>query len=133
MGEVSVLSMKALIIGNSDGIGLEVTRRLLARGVSCIGISRSPSPLSDTTDYDHHVCDVRTPDYAELLSSMTCPDLVVYCVGIGDAVDVATMEGEATVFVVNLLAAVRSHWAGDHRVTARNPGHRSAQPGQGDR
>jgi NAD(P)-dependent dehydrogenase (short-subunit alcohol dehydrogenase family) len=34
--------MHALIVGNSDGIGLALTRRLLGEGWRVTGVSRSP-------------------------------------------------------------------------------------------
>ncbi len=40
---------KAVIIGNSDGIGLALTKRLLNSGWNVLGLSRSPSSYLDTT------------------------------------------------------------------------------------
>jgi NAD(P)-dependent dehydrogenase (short-subunit alcohol dehydrogenase family) len=36
---------RALVVGNSDGIGLALTKRLLADGWTVVGLSRRPSPL----------------------------------------------------------------------------------------
>ena len=38
---------RVLVIGNSDGIGLALTRRLLAEGWTVTGLSRSTSPIED--------------------------------------------------------------------------------------
>ena len=46
----------ALLIGNSDGIGLAATKRLLGSGWEIIGISRSESKLSNPS-YRHIVCE----------------------------------------------------------------------------
>lgn len=43
----------ALLIGNTDGIGLAATRRLLGEGWRVTGVSRSPSRLEDG-GYEHH-------------------------------------------------------------------------------
>ncbi len=43
---------RALLIGNSDGIGLATTRRLLDEGWTVAGLSRSPSPLTHAS-YEH--------------------------------------------------------------------------------
>ena len=48
----------ALIIGNSDGIGLAATIELRKRGWEVVGISRSESTIKDPT-YKHIVTDVR--------------------------------------------------------------------------
>jgi len=60
---------KALVLGNSDGIGLGITTRLLEAGWEVSGISRSKSPI-DNTAYRHEVFDVSNPGYPELLSEM---------------------------------------------------------------
>ena len=40
---------RALLIGNSDGIGLALTEALLAQDWQVTGISRSPSPLEEVS------------------------------------------------------------------------------------
>jgi NADP-dependent 3-hydroxy acid dehydrogenase YdfG len=37
--------LKAMLVGNSDGIGLATTRRLITAGWDIIGISRSESQI----------------------------------------------------------------------------------------
>ena len=52
------------MVGNSDGIGLATTRRLLAAGWNIIGISRSESPITNT-NYHHRVADVSDSKYSD--------------------------------------------------------------------
>ena len=77
----------ALLIGNSDGIGLKVTEALIARGYRVVGISRSRSSI-DHERYKHHVCEVQNPDYDSILRSVLKThhpiDVCLYCVGIGE-------------------------------------------------
>lgn len=115
----------ALLIGNSDGIGLALTRALLDRGVSVYGLSRSPSPVSHA-GYRHHVIDVSDPAFRGVLAS-ACADLgrvdtCVYCAGIGHELDLGPgldlglglgqpeltglLERERDVFEVNLMGLV---------------------------
>lgn len=56
----------ALVIGNSDGIGLALTRRLLADGWSATDISRSSSPIEHSS-YAHHVADVSSEEFPGVL------------------------------------------------------------------
>jgi len=51
------VSGKALLIGNSDGIGLATTKELLKRGWKIVGISRSESPIEDPS-YEHIVAEI---------------------------------------------------------------------------
>ena len=99
---------RVLIIGNSDGIGLALTERLLARGLRVIGLSRSPAPV-DHEHYQHHVVDVCSPEYAEVMAGIcreTPPNTCVYCAGIGQELDVAHLQSERQTFQVNLMGAV---------------------------
>ena len=70
-----------LIVGNSDGIGLEVTRRLLEKGRTVFGISRSASPLADPR-YTHLRLDVTDPEYRhqlrDVLVQSGTPELCLY-------------------------------------------------------
>ncbi|MCP4183242.1 MAG: hypothetical protein GY761_07980 [Hyphomicrobiales bacterium] len=73
---------KAILVGNSDGIGLAVTKRLLTSHWDIIGISRSESPIKNK-DYRHHVADVRHSKYPELLNELLVEgpfDLCIYFV-----------------------------------------------------
>jgi NAD(P)-dependent dehydrogenase (short-subunit alcohol dehydrogenase family) len=99
----------ALIIGNSDGIGLALTELLLAESWRVVGISRSASRLEHSS-YDHHVCDVASVKYAArlaaLLEQLGSPDVCVYCAGVGEFLDVSTLATDRRVFEVNLMGAV---------------------------
>src|SRR5688572_27594273 len=100
---------RALVVGNSDGIGLAVTRALLDRGYAVAGISRRAAPI-DHPNYVHHIQDVAEPTYRDLLAEVLArhPDLSVciYCAGIGDRLDLGNLAFETKVFQVNLMAAV---------------------------
>ena len=101
----------ALIIGNSDGIGLATTRELLKRGWKVVGISRSESPIKDPA-YEHIVAEVQDDQYQVVLNSVLekakLVDLCVYSAGIGEMLDLSDMEGEAEIFTVNLLGMVKT-------------------------
>jgi len=108
----------ALLIGNSDGIGLALTRALLDRGITTVGLSRSPSPVHHE-GYRHHVIDVTDPGFRDLLAGV-CRDLgrvdtCVYCAGIGHEIDLdidlvaglpGVLDRERDVFEVNLMGLV---------------------------
>lgn len=125
------MSKRALVVGNSDGIGLEVTRRLLRDGWAVEGISRSASPLGDTSPkYRHHTLDVRAPDYLPTLRAWTAagtPDLCVYCAGVGEPLDLDALETslaeDAVTFEVNTLGAVRLFQAVAPAMVDRGEGH----------
>lgn len=99
----------ALIVGNSDGIGLGLTRRLLDEGWTVTGLSRSRSPLRESA-YAHLVQDVAEPDYpariVRLAEELGAVDLCVYCAGIGAPLELGDTAFEHRVFSVNLSAAV---------------------------
>lgn len=102
---------RALIIGNSDGIGLGLTRRLLRDGWTVAGVSRSQSPV-EAEGYRHVVCDVTSGRYpaelADLVRRCEGFDLCVYCAGIGEGFDPDDLSTESTVFAVNLMGALRT-------------------------
>ena len=104
------LSGNALIVGNSDGIGLEVTRRLLKGGWRVTGISRSESPVEHPS-YKHHVADVTREDFDMILRERMnsgAPDLFIYSAGIGELCDPGSMEHESRVVDVNLMGMIRA-------------------------
>lgn len=105
------MSGKALIIGNSDGIGLAATKELLKRGWKVVGISRSDSPIEDPS-YEHIVAKVQDDEYSVrlklVLEKGEPVDLCVYCVGIGEMLDLSNMEGETKIVEVNLLGMVKT-------------------------
>ncbi len=102
---------KALLIGNSDGIGLATTRELLKQGWKVVGISRSDSPIEDTS-YEHIAAEVQDSQYVVKLKSVLEKDdpldLCIYCAGIGELLDFSNMENEAEIFEVNLLGMVKT-------------------------
>jgi len=108
-----------LVIGNSDGIGLAVTKALFARGDQVIGISKSPSPLGPNGP-QHEVADVTSHAYTEVLKCLLLEvghfDAVIYCAGIGSELELPDLSKECQVFDVNLRAMVHTmallvpHW-----------------------
>src|SRR5689334_5748957 len=103
------MASQALVIGNSDGIGLALTQRLLAQGYQVTGLSKSAT-LIDHPSYQHFVRDVTDPEYRALLRTIPAerPELrlCVYCAGIGGLLDLANLAFDTRVFEVNLMAAV---------------------------
>jgi NAD(P)-dependent dehydrogenase (short-subunit alcohol dehydrogenase family) len=103
----------AIVLGNTDGIGLALSELLLAEGRAVIGVSRRPSPLR-AARYEHHVLDVCDPSFAERLAQVVAQgvarsgelDACVYCVGIGEFLDLGDLSAERRVFETNLLGAV---------------------------
>jgi len=98
-----------IIIGNSDGIGLGLTKRLLAENWQVVGLSRSKSPV-EHEHYRQLVVDVSGDHYQSELRALLVPspDLVVYCPGIGEAFDPAAMAVDTQTFEVNLIVAVKT-------------------------
>ncbi len=109
--ERGAMSGKAIIIGNSDGVGMAVTRELLKREWSVIGLSRSDSPVNDPS-YEHIAVRVEKEEYISRLASALDRggpvDVCIYCVGIGELLDPTSMEGEADIFLVNLVGMVKT-------------------------
>lgn len=116
---------RALLIGNSDGIGRATTGRLLASGWTATGVSRSP--LATGGDYTHHLCDVTSPDYPALLTELWEArgpfDLVVHCVGIGPGLEGDDFVGEAHTVTANFTSLVQTVEAVLPRMLARGAGH----------
>ena len=99
----------ALVVGNSDGIGLEVTRALLRDDYVVVGISKRLSPVVHT-NYLHLVQDVTEAEYRHELSRILLVhphlDVCLFCAGIGDQLDLNNLSFETKVFQTNLMAAV---------------------------
>jgi short-subunit dehydrogenase len=107
---MSSAARHALIIGNSDGIGLHSTRRLLDRGWQVTGVSRRASPVRHAA-YQHHVLDVSQCDYVEKLGAILGQgpvDTCIYCAGIGGPPDPKNLGSDVHVFEVNLMGALRT-------------------------
>jgi len=116
---------QALLIGNSDGIGLAATKRLLAAGWKIFGISRSESSIIDTS-YQHRIADVRERKFKELLAELcreASPDLCIYFVGIGEELDLLDMSREPEIFDVNLIGMVRTAAAVIPQMIRKEKGH----------
>jgi short-subunit dehydrogenase len=119
------LQQTALLVGNSDGMGLATTKRLLAGGWNVIGVSRSASPIENPA-YHHQVLDVGDSRYPELVGELVRDvplDLCIYFVGIGEFLDLADMSGEARVIDVNLTGMVRTAAALIPQMVSRGQGH----------
>ena len=100
---------RILVIGNSDGIGLATTRLLLQQGWSVTGLSRRPSPLTDSS-YHHTVLDVAAPELrttlTELMATRGPFDVCLYCAGIGEPLLVTDLRPEVRTLEVNLMGAI---------------------------
>jgi NAD(P)-dependent dehydrogenase (short-subunit alcohol dehydrogenase family) len=98
----------AILIGNTDGIGLATTRALLAAGWQVTGISRSPSAIVAPT-YRHVIADVCSPAFEDILrstSTASVPDVCIYCAGIGELINIEDLTSDVRVFKVNLMGAI---------------------------
>lgn len=119
-------SRTALVVGNSSGIGLALTRELLNRGWAVQGISRSDSPVTHES-YRHLRLPVQDSGYpaglAGLLAAAGTPDLCVYCAGIGEELDLERMAPEVEVFEVNLTGMVKTVAAVVPLMVKRGGGH----------
>jgi short-subunit dehydrogenase len=116
---------KALLIGNSDGIGLAVTKRLLTKHWDIIGISRSESLIKNKA-YNHYVADVRHSIYPGLLNELLAEgpfDLCVYFVGIGELLDPFDMSHEHEIIDVNLTCMVKTVSGVMPHMVKRGQGH----------
>lgn len=118
-------TVRALVIGNSDGIGLALTRRLLADGWSVTGVSRRDSGIEHER-YVHRTVDVTAPDYAAALREPDAQpdvDLCVYAAGVGDLLDLDDLAAQTRAIEVNLLGAARTVEAVVPGMLARGSGH----------
>jgi short-subunit dehydrogenase len=116
---------KAMLVGNSDGIGLATTRRLLSAGWDITGVSRSESPIADTA-YRHRVADVGDSRYPDVMDELVLKgplDLCIYFAGIGELLDPLNMCGEARIIDVNLTGMVRTAAAVIPQMVKRGQGH----------
>lgn len=96
---------RALLIGNTDGIGRVVTDRLLAAGWTVEGVSRSDLDLAHDA-YRHSVLDVRDRNFRAKLDYRVAanpPDLCIYFAGVGHGFDLEHLSGDRHVLEVNLM------------------------------
>jgi short-subunit dehydrogenase len=125
MKKNSCVKFKALLVGNSDGIGLATTKRLLAAGWEIIGVSRSESPINNIS-YHHWVADVSDSRYMDLMNKLVTIgplDLCIYFVGIGELLEPLDMSGEARIIDVNLTGMVRTAAAVIPHMVRNGKGH----------
>lgn len=117
---------RAVIVGTSDGIGLALTRRLLADGWRVVGVSRSPGRI-EHAGYQHVQCDVASDGYVDRLTGICADlgvvDLCVYCAGIGEGFDPEDLTAEGRVFAVNLAGAVSTVQVVGASMVAQGVGH----------
>ena len=114
----------AIIIGNSDGIGLALTRSLLERGWAVRGMARSASPVQHAR-YDHTTVDVREPAFINALERAVETDtrLVIYCAGIGESFDPSRLADDVATFEINLMGLVQTARYSLPHLVARKSGY----------
>ena len=92
-------------------IGLALTASLLEQGYTAIGISRSASNINHPR-YEHITARVQDEGYSTKVRSVLEQDepldLCVYCTGIGEFLDVESMQQEVEIVHVNLLGMVQT-------------------------
>jgi NAD(P)-dependent dehydrogenase (short-subunit alcohol dehydrogenase family) len=97
---------RVLVIGNTDGIGLALTQRLLRLGHHVTGISQRASAIV-APGYSHVQLDVAASSYpAELaaLQERRGPfDVCVYCAGVGEPFDADELTRASRVIRVNFV------------------------------
>lgn len=119
------MQQHALLIGNSDGIGLATTKRLLEKGWHITGVSRRASPIQNSL-LEHHVVDVCDEKYFLQISELaknTPFDLCIYFVGIGELLDFSDMSQESRIVDVNLMGMIKTVSAVIPQMVQRGSGH----------
>jgi short-subunit dehydrogenase len=119
------MNLRAILIGNSDGIGLATTKRLLAAGWNIIGVSKSESPITSTY-YHHQVADVSDAGYSDLMNKLVMEgpaNLCIYFAGIGQLLDPLDMIIEERIIDVNFTGMVRTAAAVIPQMVRRGQGH----------
>jgi len=120
------MKRKALLIGNSDGIGLATTRELLKRDYEVAGVSRSESPVESVL-YRHYRVEVQDPAYIDRLKAVLAGwetvDLCIYCAGTGVLLNPFDMQSEMEIFEVNLMGLVRTACCVIPMMVKRGEGH----------
>lgn len=109
-------NQRALLIGNSDGIGLGFTKHLIQAGWSVTGISRSALDgaqlPNEPGDYNHTICNVLDPGFRQCLTTAWAKqgpfDLVVHLVGVGYGLERDDFGREAETFRANLVSLVET-------------------------
>ncbi|MBL1214895.1 MAG: SDR family NAD(P)-dependent oxidoreductase [Ignavibacteriae bacterium] len=120
------MKKKAIIIGNTDGIGLAITNKLLEDGWIVVGISKSESEIKNPL-YIHIVSDVKEKKFSEELKiaaeRIDPIDVCIYCAGIGGLLNTNKMGKEADVINVNLTGLVKTASCVIPLMTASGKGH----------
>jgi short-subunit dehydrogenase len=105
------MKQKAIIVGNTDGIGLAITNKLLDDGWIVVGFSKSEADIKNPL-YMHIVSDVKEKEFSEELKiaaeRIDPIDVCIYCAGIGELLDTSNMEKEADIINVNLTGLVKT-------------------------
>jgi len=116
----------AIVIGNTDGIGLALTRRLLGDGWAVTGLSRRAAGLEHDR-YVHVAADVTAAGYpAELERACAAAgrvDLCVYAAGVGELLDLDDLAAQTRAIEVNLLGVARTAEVVVPRMLAAGGGH----------
>jgi short-subunit dehydrogenase len=99
--------MRTLIIGNGDGIGLALTKRLIRDGEDVMGVSRRP--LDQICDrHIQHVLDVLDPEFPKSIAAIVANapeiDTLVYCAGIGEPFETSGVDCDGDTIRVNFAA-----------------------------
>ena len=115
---------RAVVIGNSDGIGLALTRRLLETGWTVSGLSRRASGI-DHDLYTHEIADVTGPEFPALLGKAVADgvDLCVYAAGIGEFLALDDLAAQTRTLEVNLIGLARTVEVVVPRMVAAGRGH----------
>lgn len=120
---VDLTGRVALVTGGTRGIGLGITRALLAAGADVVTCSRSEvAPVPGTT---HRVCDVRDPDaVTALVASLDRLDVLVNNAGGAPAADAATASPRFHDKIVglNLLSPLLCAQAANARMQEQGAG-----------
>jgi len=119
------MNSRALLIGNSDGIGLETTKRLLSLGWEIKGVSRSDSPITNSKYY-HKILDVSENMYLKKLKDLISDnqlDLCIYFVGIGELLDFKNMEDEPKIVDINFTGMIKTASVVIQKMVEKGRGH----------
>lgn len=126
----------ALIIGNTDGIGLALTKLLLQEGYYVVGVSRRESKNSLGRNYAHHVLDAADAHFADELRGIVAAigelALCVYCVGVGETLELDNLGTQVPMLRANLCGAVAATEAVIPRFLNSGSGHFIGLSSQGD-
>jgi short-subunit dehydrogenase len=116
----------AIVIGNTDGIGLALTRRLLSDGWTVTGLSRRTAAVEHDR-YVHVAVDVTAAGYpgelARALAAAGRVDLCVYAAGVGDLLDLDDLAAQTRAIEVNLVGVARTVEVVVPRMLAAGGGH----------